>query len=784
MDPKLERLSKALVPVRGTPEAGGPPAPPRTYSWEEPEPPPAVTLRDYWRVLHVRRWTVAAAALFALALAGIYNFVRVPTYRAEATLRIDREEPSIARLDEEAARLPERPDYLETQYKILKSRTLARRVIARLGLDSRPEFTSEIDSGGELEAIIPKGRIHPAVIGAFLERLGVHPSKGTRLVDVTFESIDRELASRAANTLAEEYIDHNLETKWNATQKASGWLRKQLDSLKATLEASENELLDYASKHSILFVEERKDITTEKLAQLEDELTRAETARIEKQSEALLAEDALRREAGLPGSLTSKTYEDLRGKLTELRQRRSELSVLFDTGYPKVQQVERQITEIQSALEHEKQRILGGILESYQLARKREELLESEVLEQRKLVNKISDDFIQYDILKRDAQTNRQLYEGLLQRLKEAGVSAGLRASNIAVLDPAEIPRKPYRPKTWLNFALALMAGLGAGVVLAFAQEHFNTAVRTPDEVERITGLALLALVPRSRERRASKVVTRTLPAPGEREEAGGAPGSPRDVFGWHAAPNGCAMPERNGCAGEAPASPGGEQWHPEPGLSEAFRTLRSSILLAGDEFARRILVTSPQPQEGKTTVSLNLACSLAQLGRRVLIIDGDLRRPNCARQLRVEAAHGLGEYLQGLAALEDAVHPTPVSNLWLVPAGRTNRVASDLLYSPRLSVLLEELGGRYDHVVVDSPPSLVLSDARTIARQVDGLVLVVSGDTERNALLRTKRTFDDAGARFLGFVMNRANLDRLDYGYYRTYGYYEDSSRPEAGEA
>ena len=207
--------------------------------------------------------------------------------------------------------------------------------------------------------------------------------------------------------------------------------------------------------------------------------------------------------------------------------------------------------------------------------------------------------------------------------------------------------------------------------------------------------------------------------------------------------------------------------------LSEAYRTLRSSVLLGLDESMRRILVTSSQPQEGKTTVSLNLACSLAQLKRRVLVIDADMRRPNCAKQLNVEADSGLTDYLQGRAEIEQVITRTRIDGLWLAAAGHSNEVASDLLYSPRLATLLREAGNRFDHIVIDSPPSLVLSDARTISRMVEGVIMVVSDSTESGALMRTKQTFDEAGVHFLGFVMNRVDLDNLDYGYYRDYGYY-----------
>ncbi len=733
---------------------------PSPWPLEQPEPATQFALRDYWRLIHGRRRAIFWVVVSSMLATTIYNYLRVPTYRAKATIQIDREEPNIAQLDESLSQLPEQPDYIETQYKILKSRTLAKRVISKLGLDEQAEFrqgvgrdTPSPDRQAETDAY---KQIHPMIVENYLDRLGVHPGKGTRLVVVTFESVDRELAPKIVNTLAEEYIEYNFEAKWNATQKASTWLEQQLSHLQAKLEASESDLQDYAAAHSILFVEERKNITTEKLAQLEQELTRVQALRIERQSRAMLAQDALARSGEIPGSLTSETYRGIEAELTGLRRDYSQLMVTFAPGYPKVRRVKRQIDELEQALESEQARIFRGISESFQLAVRRERLLEDEAARQRGLVNRLSDDFIEYDILKRDAETNRQLYEGLLQRLKEAGISAGLRASNIAVLDVAEVPDEPYRPKKLYNLSMALLAGLALGVALACVREHMDTVVRTPEEVEGLTGLSLLAVVPRSRRKDAPKVATTPMS-----EQVS-------------ALPRTMAAPPDNGTAGRSLEAGDARrvQWNPDPGLSEAYRALRTSLLLGWDETMRRTLVTSSQPQEGKTTVSLNLACSLAQLGRPTLLIDADMRRPNCAKQLGVNAEYGLSDYLQGLAEFGQVVSETPIMDLSLIAAGRLHSTASDLLYSPRLRSLLQQAGEGFQHVVIDSPPSLVLSDARTISRLVEGVILVVSDETDRGALSRTKRTFDEAGVRFLGFVMNRVDLDHLDYGYYRNYGY------------
>lgn len=706
--------------------AGPPAAPLDAAVVERPEPLAEVSLREYWRVLHARRAMILAWAAVLVVAAAALNYVEVPVYRSTVTLQIDREQPHSGRLEEVLVQPLEQPDYIETQYKILKSRTLAKAVMEKLGLAERPEYRR---SWLRRELAPPRrgAEPNPAVVQRYLEAVTVSPGKGTRLVDVSVDSVDPQLAARAANTLAELYLEQNLAAKWDATQRASAWLAQQLTELKARLERSEADLVSYATRHQIIFVEQQKNITTEKLKQLEEELTRAEGRRIERQSAYMLAEDALQRHGPLPGNLNTDTFRELNLKLTEARREYGQLLVTFAPGYPKAERAHSQIDQLEQALEAEKTRMLRAVEDDFHAALEREKLLQAAVARQTRAVNVLGDDIIQYNSLQRDAGSNRQLYEGLLQRLKEAGVSAGLRASNIRVLDPAEVPEQPDQPRKLLNLALGLACGLVVGMALAFVSEHLNTVVRTPEEVGRRTGLGLLAVVPRTRAKLAGA-----------------------------------------GSNGSAAVS-----WQPGPDLEEAYRTLRSSVLLGWDESMRRLLVTSPQPRDGKTTICLHLAWSLAQLGRRVLLIDADMRKPNCARQLGLDHPHGLSEYLEGRAERDQVLVATSVENLWCVPAGRPHAGASDLLYSPRLAALLYETGAGFDHVIIDSPPSLALSDARTIARLVEGVLLVVSDTTERSSLERTKQAFDDARVRFLGFVMNRVNLNNLDYGNYREYGYH-----------
>ena len=712
---------------------------------ERPEPGGEFALRDYWRVLSRHRWSLLGALVPWLLGAVLVNGLQQPVYLASATLRIDRE-PSGAELHN-TQRLPEPPDYIETQYRILESRSLARAVIVRLQLAARSEFRSDLPGGDTRQAPLTKGHsredlIPPAIVDAFLERLVIDPGKGTRLVTVSFISADRDLAPAVANTLAREYIEYDIEAKSRTARKSSAWLRRELSSLRTALEASETVLREYAARHSLVFLDESKETTRERLAALEAKLTEAETDRIGKESLALSVGDLAAGGEPLPGHLDNRSYQDLRADRTALQKRRAELSVTFGPGYPAVRRAERQLAQVEDALALEGERILSGVGEAYLLAQRREARLRQAVGRQRDRVHQLGEHLTQYHLLEREAETSRVLYQDMLQRLKEIGASAGLRRSNVTLLDPAETPQAARRPKAWLNLLLGAIGGLLTGMILAFLLEHFETAVRSPEEAERLTGLRSLALIPRTRGKKNRRISSSAAPP---EPLCGILNLRPASAESW-------AVSERGSLA---PGSVRGGA------CAEAYRILRSALLLESEPSRRRILITACSPEEEQGTVGLNLAGILARLDRRVLLVDADMRQPSA------RARKGLGEYLRGLADLNEVITETGTTGLSLIDRGCAPEEASDLFHSERLALLLEECALRYEHVIVETPPALTLSDARTIAPMMDGVILVISARTGRDALVRTRQVLDRAGARFLGFVMTGMDFGRLECGYW-----------------
>jgi len=736
-------------------------------------------LLAYWRVIRKRRWTILTVffVLFTVVLLGTLK--QKPTYRARALLEIEKENPNILTVQELFALETVSDTYLETQYKILRSETLARRVIDQFRLDRLAEFNSRAgrrshpDARGaaRLQTFAagdadrdPEG--YQITLARFQDRLAVEPIKRSRLVEISFESQNPELAARVVNALASHHIEQNLEVRWEATQKASEWLSQQLHELKARLEKSEDDLQGYARVNGLLFLEREKgapeNIVNERLRQLQEELTKAQAARYDRESLYRLVQAG--EYGSLPGAAENRLLQELTMRLAELNREQALLGTTFTPDYPKVKQLQSQIQEIETVLGRERGRIAQRITNDYLAAQRREALVHQAFEEQRKQANVIAERSVQYNILKREVDTNKQLYEGLLQRLKEAGVSAGLKASNIRVVDAAEPPKKPAKPSLLLNLSLAVVLGLGLGIGAAFLQEHLDNSLKTSEDVTRFLGLPALALIPSV-------------------ESLNGHRGG---VYGLYE--------RRKLLASEAEKSTAvAPQWYridaeaqQHSALGEAFRSLRTSVLLSTAERPpRTLLVSSSQPSEGKTTISINLAISLAQLGHRVLLIDADMRRPSVRKVFQLENSLGLVSYLTGQQDWRAAVQPTGRAALDALVCGPVPPNPAELLSSERMRTLLREAKAEYHFVVVDSPPLLNVADSRILATMVEGVLLVVKGGaTPRELAQRAQAYARDVGANLIGVVLNNLDVHAGDDDYYRYYHYdYYGSPEHSQGE-
>jgi len=666
-----------------------------------------------------------------------------PVSEGKVLIEINPEEPSVVNFREVAQVAPtvDVDSYRETQYKILKSRSLAEHVVRDLQLYRYPEFyrwrmlfgliegdPAKIPSAKDLGPPDASSDAFGSSVGNFLRWVDVSPVRRSNLVELSFDCTNPQLAARVANRLAELYIEQNLQVKWDETQKASEWLRGRLAEMKASLEKSEDKLQAYAQANNILFVSEKQSMITERLNQLLTEYTKAQSDRYQKQS--LYSQVEAGQVQNLPAVFNNRLIQDLEEKRVDLDKQYAEVTTWVKPNYPKARQVKKQMDALQSKIDEEKETVTQNIVDEYHAAEAREKYLAKAVEDQKAEVNDLAQRSIQYNILKRDVDSNKQLYEGLLQRLKEAQVSAGLKASNIRIVDSAEVPKGPVKPRVLLNLALSIILGLGLGVGLAFFQEYLDKTLKTPDQVERLLRLPSLGVLPKFHLNGASPV-----------DEDSVVP----------------ALPE----VASVPAI----QTSPE--AIEAFRSLRTSILLSASPVPKLLLVTSALPGEGKTTTTVNLGATLTGLGSRVVIVDCDMRRPSCHRSLGVQNNPGFVQCLTGRVALREAILAVPgVENLSVIPCGPIPPNPAEILSSPLAGELLKKLRSEFDYVLVDSPPLLSVADSRILATLTDAAVLVARAfETPYDIVRRARALLYSANARLLGVALNGVGIRQDAYG-------------------
>src|SRR4030043_2284284 len=549
--------------------------PPPGYAYAPSQEEKEVHLRDYWKIIRKRIWIVTAFFLIVLIATAVGTFTMKPIYRGTVTIQINKENPQIVDFKEIFAVNTMDMDYYQTQYKILESRTLARRVVQTLKLSEHPEFQPNPEAPfqkwkantlSSLSSFFASSNKNPSeneketqLVNQFLNKIKIEPIRNSRLVKIHFDSNTPQLSTQASNTLATTYIQQNLEARFVSTEQAKEWLTKQLEDLKAKVERADEDLQAFGSRHDIISLAEKENVTMQRLTELNETLTKAEAERMSK--EALYKQTGDRNPEPFPSILENKLIMDLKQAYIQLEAQYMKLSETFKPEYPEMIRLKNQMESIQKRLDSETNKIVTGIKNDYESSLSKETLLRQSFNQQKARVMEMKEKAIQYNILKREADTNKELYRGLLQRMKEAGVSAGITASNIQVVDQAEIPIKPYRPNKGLNLMLAAVVGLFLGVGFAFFFEYLDNTVKTPEDVEQLIHLPSFGMGPEiSSERR-------------RRLEKGTSFPVELITFG-----------------------------HPKSMLSEAYRNIRTSILLSFSEKPpKKIIISSPNPNEGKT---------------------------------------------------------------------------------------------------------------------------------------------------------------------------------------
>lgn len=707
----------------------------------------AIDLVRYWRILLKRRWTVLGALAIAITYAIVATLLTTPIYRSSASLQIDREAIRIVNVEgmsptEGAADWGE--DFYQTQYELLQSRALAQRTVSQLGLAQSGELDrirppspwaklssllgrgTSVSAPAQKKAAQSEAEIQErerSLTGAFKSGLSIEPVRNSALVRINYQSPDKLFAQRAADAVAEAFIASNLERRFGSSAYAKGYLEDRLQELKLKLEDSERKLVGFAQKEQIVSTgEESASLSELTLGTLNSALSLAKQERIRAESRWRQAQAS--RGLVLYGDIGKNSIiQSLQTSRAGLMADYQDKLGLYKPAYPLMRQMKGQIDEIDKQIAVEVGNIKSAIQAEYLAALDQELQLGEQMQGVKTDVLDLQSRSIQYNIYKREVDTNRQLYDGLLQRYKEIGIAGGVSTNNVSIVDRAE-PGGKVKPDMRRNLTFGALVGLMLGVLLALGFEYLDDTIKVPEDIEKLLGLAMLGIIPRLK----------------------------------------------------APLTPARALKDPRSAYAEAYRSLCTALQFSTNHGVPRcLLVTSATPSEGKSTTAMVLAQNFALQGKRVLLIDCDLRNPSLHRQLGVKNSRGLTNCLVGGAKPYEIISKTPTENLILMPTGPLPPNPAELLTGPKMLSLLTLAVQKFDQVILDGPPVMGLADAPILANLASGTVLVVEAGETRIAVARNamKRLWSTR-AHVVGALLNKFEARHAGYGYgYGDHKYY-----------
>jgi polysaccharide biosynthesis transport protein len=740
-------LPRDLGIIRGAGEAG------------DRGDPDEISLSDLIRVLRRRRQIILTSVIVVFLLGALYCALKTRRYEAIADLAINPEGSDALDMGDITASLGGGglgfDQKLETQVRILKSDSLAWTVISALRLDKQPTFVGHHkfilfgpyivpDAPGQIERTSPQRR--NTLLASFRGTLTVQTIARTQAVEITFRNSDPTLAREIVNYLVSAYTQRTFMTRYNDTMKASDWLSGQLAQLKSAVEQSQSRLSQLQKQTGIFGTDENDNLVLSRLNDLSKELTDAEADRIVKEAKYRVAQSG---NPELLGTIVpDSVLPVLRGQEADLENQLAQANAEYGSHYPKVIQLGNQLAQVEKSLQTEIGAIQERFRTDYEVSVGAEKQLRAAFDGQKQQAYSMSEGLDQYGILKREVESGNDLYEDLLKKLKEAGVVASLKAATVDVIDAATLPTKPVEPDVPLVLLLSLLLGLGAGTACTFAAENLDNLIRSPEEVELLTGVPLFGMIPHIKGMVPRLDHGRVMNL--EQQEEPNAVGSSQGSLVTVLRPNSQA--------------------------AEGFRALRTALLLASAGTPpKAILIASAVPGEGKTTVSMNIAVALTQRRARVLLVDADLRRGVLAERLELPKNLGLSGALTGAGNWHDAVERvTNAPDLFVLQAGPRPPNSAELLGSVQMHGLLEEWKAEYDHVIIDSAPCLVVTDAVLVAQKTD-VVLLVSriAVTPRSGLHRASELLQFGSGHLAGIVVNDVRVAEQGYGYGYGYGKY-----------
>lgn len=740
------------------------------------------SIGDLLLVLRRQRW-VALAVLVLCVVGGVLYTMRQPRiYEAHAKVLLRQKTPQV--LGKEVGEVYNlgpasywaAQEYANTQKSVIESRGIAEKVVARLGLE--PKALAEQVRNATADAAPERGNVVASLPGPLAKKLsllGIHAAESraglverlesmdaagaikgrvsaqsmgeTQILKLVVKSRDPQSAATLANAVASTYVDHNLEQRATVTSDAAGWLGDQVLELRQKLEASEDALHQFKDENNIVSVslEDRRSMTAQTLEHLNKKLSEVRTDLIELGSRRAQIEEAL--EAGLSGEsltkvLSSSIVSSLKSTYSDLKRKKAELTVRYTEGHPKVAALQQQIESTRKDLKTEIDTILRNLENQYQAKALTKARLEAEFDEVKAEAIELNKKAITYKRLKRERDNNESLYQQVLKRQKEADLSRLLKVNNVQTLEAALPPGAPVSPNARMNIILATLMGLLGGVAVAFAIDYLDNSIKSRTDIEQLLGLHFLGLIPAIKEGKSAQLVN---------------------------------APERDHYIIA----------HPRSSVAESCRSIRTSLLfMTHHRSARRILISSPGPQEGKTTTVVNLAVTMAQSGARTVIVDTDMRRPRLHKSFGLDNTVGVSNYIVEQARGDEIIQPTGIDNLDVIPCGPLPPNPAELLHTDSFERLVRELGERYDRVLFDSPPLAAVADGLVLASLTDGAVLVLrQGETSRHAAKPVVQQLRAVGTHVFGAVLNGIDLNDRDSGEYYQYYYRSDYGEEPDGK-